>query len=333
MGRLLRFVAVILVGAVLAAVHFADVLGISQQLVVAQAVAMRNAFTLLCLAIAIVSLFLALIWKRKTGMLVIVTLAVGGLSGWVVLDRGLELTTDIAFEAVEPSSDETQLRVLAWNTDQDQTEPNEVAQLALERDANIIALPETNPLLASEVAEILGEHGKPMQLVPDDPTDALRQSTLLVSDDLGEYRYVADNSQVIPAGIIAEPLSASLPTIVVAHAQQPGFNQDQAQIWRDHLAWFEQLCAEKNTIIVGDFNATLDNIPGQTLGQCRNISLEASTASTGTWPTGLPTWLGAPIDQFYVTPDWRVDHVSVIVDRDDAGSDHRPVFSVLSATD
>jgi endonuclease/exonuclease/phosphatase (EEP) superfamily protein YafD len=85
-------------------------------------------------------------------------------------------------------------------------------------------------------------------------------------------------------------------------------------------------CPE-DVIVLGDFNATPWSRPMRRLVERTGLSLAAGSAQ-GSFPTGLPSWLGLPIDLALARGRWHVRrHMSRRI-----GSDHWPVvFEVVSA--
>jgi endonuclease/exonuclease/phosphatase family metal-dependent hydrolase len=90
--------------------------------------------------------------------------------------------------------------------------------------------------------------------------------------------------------------------------------------------------------MAGDFNSTLDHYAGLTaksargdgdLGACHDGARAEKSAAVGTWPTSLPTSLGAPIDHVMASDEWAFTGFRVIGTEDGAGSDHRPVVAQL----
>ena len=332
MRALFRFVLALIVAGVLAAIHFAPQLGLQQLVGVSQALAMRNLVTVGVLAFSIVLLMVWAFTRAKTLLISLVCFGFVALSAVVMFQHGI--ATTVAAKSTPKSDEQTgtqaDLRILSWNTNQGSVDAAEVADAAESLSANVIALPETSPELAAGIVESLESLGRQFTLVTGPDEEGIsEQSSLLLDASLGDYELVPDDSQVIPAGLIADPVDQDMPRIVVAHAQQPGLSDEQAQIWRDHLAWYSSLCTSDTTVIAGDFNATVENLTDGQLGSCRNVAVELGAGSAGTWPTTLPAWLGAPIDQFYAGEAWTPTRFSVLTSRSDAGSDHRPVFTTL----
>jgi endonuclease/exonuclease/phosphatase family metal-dependent hydrolase len=83
--------------------------------------------------------------------------------------------------------------------------------------------------------------------------------------------------------------------------------------------------------VVGDFNASIDDFGGPTLGSCIDAAWQRDGASVGTWSTKLPTLLAMPIDHVLLTPSvGEVTSFTVLTDQDDSGARHRPVMAVIT---
>ncbi|AGW41802.1 DNA glycosylase [Leifsonia xyli subsp. cynodontis DSM 46306] len=135
-----------------------------------------------------------------------------------------------------------------------------------------------------------------------------------------------DTSGVPPwAGFIARPEDRHLPTIVVAHLQRATFF-DGAD-WRRDLQWAEEACSTASTIAVGDFNATVENLPRQRLNACADAATSVGADGAGTWPTLLPAFLGARIDHVFLGSGWDTKSFQVLTG--DSASDHRPIFATI----
>ncbi len=69
------------------------------------------------------------------------------------------------------------------------------------------------------------------------------------------------------------------------------------------------------------------------IGACRDAARAVGAGAFATWPTRMPSLLGAPIDHVLATGSWTPLGFRVIETHDDAGSDHRPIVAVLRAAD
>ena len=252
----------------------------------------------------------------------------------VIADRGIGTTDDTG--GGTDGDESVGMTVLAWNTLGDAPGAQAIADLALETDADIVALPETTEGLSLQVGELMEQAGRPMYVtaVALDDISKARSTSLLTSADLGQYR--RDDSRgttpVVPS-VVAVPVDGTGPTIVAAHpvAPIPGY-LDQ---WREDLEWVRAVCTGEDVILAGDLNSTVDhyatlgNSAGTTIGDCVDAAITTGDAAVGTWPSRLPPLLGAPIDHVMATPNWRATRTRVIQDLDAAGSDHRPIVAHL----
>ncbi|MCD7101815.1 endonuclease/exonuclease/phosphatase family protein [Pseudoclavibacter sp. 13-3] len=283
-------------------------------------------------ALAVMGLLLLVtsLLRRRVRMLTLTCVVVVALASVPWLSPRLT-TPPRAFDAADlPEASADGLRVLSWNVGGSADSIDDVATLARQVSPQIIALPETTPSEAHALADQLAASGLDMRVVPAQGSDSSWPSSVLISSALGRYRVVDDTSQSVRPGVATKPVNGQGPTIVVAHAQQPGLAAEQAQTWRAHLRWLGSWCDSGEAIVVGDFNGTDANI-GSTLGSCRAPDSTTQGSTTGgTWPSALPAWLGAPIDRAYTTAQWQVSGLWPIAGQRVSASDHRPIVVDLS---
>jgi len=227
--------------------------------------------------------------------------------------------------SVEPShvaaSDTGALRVLEWNTDQQDVDATTIRALIEQTNPNIVVLPEYFTQVAKGTLAAVAKQ-RDMQILGSIDSAA----TVMVSRSLGDYK-VDDRDTPPWAGFVAVPADLSSPRLVIAHLQRPDITS--TALWRRHIRWARKQC-KGNALAIGDFNATTDNIsPSHTLGQCVDSATALGQRPQGTWPTALPAWLGATIDHVFAGPSWRPAAFSVLHGLDQAGADHRPTFAVL----
>ena len=214
------------------------------------------------------------------------------------------------------------LRVLEWNTDQQDVDATTIRTLIAQTDPDIVVLPEYFEQIArGSLAEIAKQ--RDMQVLGWDSS----ASTLLVARSLGGYS-VDHRDAPAWAGFVAVPTNPTSPRLVITHLQRPDITSTAR--WRQHVTWAANQCTG-NSLAVGDFNATVDNIsPSRTLGGCVDSATALGQDPQGTWPTVLPGSLGATIDHVFTGPSWKPAVFSVLDGLDRAGSDHRPTFAVLT---
>lgn len=288
---------------------------------------------LLCLGAALILVLILLLISRQSralfGTTAIVLTLVALTGSGIYLARGLATN-------VTASSAEESVRVLTWNTLGNEPGSPTIAQLALERDADVVMLPETTEDMGVEIAGIMSEQGRPMWVLSNTgaPGYAAAETTILISADLGEYQLnteLGDTSAL--ATVIAEPVDGDGPRFIAAHPIAP--TPQYMDQWRSDLDWLSTVC-EGNTILAGDLNATLDHmwglgtVDGAHLGECFDAANAAGAASSGTWTSGRPPMLVPAIDHVMSTSQWEVTGFEVITSADRAGSDHRPVFAELT---
>ncbi|WP_241560365.1 endonuclease/exonuclease/phosphatase family protein [Rathayibacter iranicus] len=206
-------------------------------------------------------------------------------------------------------------------------------ELAQENAVDAVALLEVSRSRAQEVADALSVAGAPMTLhyAGAGGTDG---SALLLSPGLGGYSI--DSGTVITGetpSLIARPDTPERPVLAAVHTMAP-IPGGMAQ-WRSDLAGLARLCtAEEDVIVVGDLNSTAEHwadLPGTAaLGGCEDAGARAGGGALGTWPASIPPALGAPIDYVLFSGRWEVSGYLVVTDRDEAGSDHRPLVVQLS---
>lgn len=271
-------------------------------------------------------------WRRYS-VLLMVGLSVVVVANLTLLSfRGMDTRESLYWQPDE-------LTVFMWNMYRDGPEPQLVADNALEHEADVISLLETSPAAAEEIRRVMAEAGHDMQVFSAtiDEVTPSRSTVLLISTELGEYQvdFSAGSTPRVPA-VVARPVEEGGPTLVAAHAAPPV--PLMMRNWSDGLEWIAERCSERNVIVAGDFNATLDHFaalrePGADVGSCRDAGKQFGSAGVGTWPSQLPTWLASPIDHIVAGPAWEFTGFTVKVELDGQGSDHRALLATLRRVD
>lgn len=332
--RVLAAAAILALGIVLLLAAWPQLVGIQRAAGVVQVTTMRGMLTGVALLAALLFGIIALIsagLRRFAAAVTLLLVLFAGIQLAVLSTRG---AGDEAFAAKEPGD----LTVLAWNTLGDTPSAETMVDLVLTENADIVVLPETSEEYADAVRVRLGDAGHPMQLIglSYDLISKARSTMVLISGNLGQY--TRDDSRggtdTLPS-VVAVPVDGTGPVIVGAHpvAPVPG----EMTHWRQGLEWLAARCAGDDVILAGDLNSTLDHYTGLDaasdtsggLGGCRDGARLTGNAAVGTWPTALPTLLGAPIDHVMATANWEFVGFRVITSLDDSGSDHRPVVAQL----
>jgi len=338
-ARLLAAVVVLAAAALLSLFFWPELLGLQRVLLFAHAVTLRGAAAAAALAAALAFTVIALAavrTRRFFASLAIICLLFTAGSTAVLVDRGFG---GPGF----PTKGENDLTVLAWNTLGDSVSVDEIATLAVESDADIVSLPETTEPIAEAVAAQARAAGLPLVAwtFAYDEVAKARSTSLLISSELGSFSDTESGVTAVLPSVVATSTSGG-PTIVAVHAIAPV--RSEMDTWRSDLAALAELCQDPNVILAGDFNATLDSFAGfgtpmssadgsaliGDLGACLDAANVAGAAAVGTWPSGFPALFGTPIDHVLATPNWRTTGFRVIGDRDEAGSDHRPVLAQLT---
>lgn len=346
MWKTLGAIVTVAIAIVLAVAAWPQFFGLQQAIGPAQIVSLRGAAVALALVLAVLLCLLAIGRPLRVLSLSVAALLVGfaAVGGVIVIQRGIDADTPRAMAGTdEPSS----ITVLTWNTRGDSVSANTVAAVAVRYGADVLALPETTAAAATKIASAMTASARPMiaHTVSFDDGRASHSTSLLVSTGLGAYSVTSPatpgdgaNTTDVPT-MVAIPEHGDGPTIVAVHATAPV--PARMDMWRSDLQWLASLCAQGhgdsshgNTILAGDFNATIDSMwslrtPTGQLGDCADAALANEVAGIGTWPTILPAVLGAPIDHVMSTPDWTASNTHVLTGYDDDGSDHRPVVATL----
>lgn len=324
----LRLLVTLLVGLPVAVLLvWPQAFGAQQAFIVSQILAFRAPLALFLGVAALIWTVIALFprrWGIAAGVAIVLGVASLGNAS-VLMVRGSDGTL--------PDGD---LTVLVWNTQGGATPPDEVAQLVIETGADIVSLPEMDEDAVAAVARIVAADGRRMtpHTTRGDTGDSWIPTSLLVSEDLGEYRLdeAAGSTPGLPSGVWRS-LDGSGPTVVAAHPLPPlPGTMDE---WRAGLRWVAEQCDGPDVIVAGDLNATVDHLSGlgvgdALVGRCDDAATEAGGAAAGTWPSTVPTWIAAPIDHVLAGSAWTVRGTRVITSPAH-GTDHRPIVAVLVA--
>lgn len=307
-----------------------SLLGLQREMFISQIVAFRNVLIVSALIAALALLILGLIFRsiRSLGTsLALVLIVFAAFNGLLVFNNGLNNPDAPSLQNASPE----EVTVLAWNTLGNKPGAEEIARLAINSNAQIISLPETTKATAQEVADRLTAAGMPMQLLHRSLSQsaAAKSTGLLISKNLGSYHLVdtEGDTSLLPT-LIA--VSETGPKIIAVHAVAP--LPDFFEGWKRDLEWLAGQCNDPNTIMAGDFNATLDHFiglgtDGATLGLCQDAAKVQGGAAFGTWPSSLPGQLGIAIDHIMAGDDWTASYFRVVTELDHTGSDHRPLVA------
>jgi endonuclease/exonuclease/phosphatase (EEP) superfamily protein YafD len=333
--RTVTFILLLAVACVLVVLAFPQVVGWQQHYYVAQLIAFRGVLVAVGVVLFVILLLIGLIVRPVRGLFggaATLLLVFALVNAGVVFERGTG--ADRFHDPVTGT-----ITVLSWNTEGGKPGATAIADLAVTNHADVVSLPETTAATAKAVAAEMAKDGHPVTVLTlaYDQTDTAKSTSLLIRKTLGEYTMSTDQTttEILPT-VIAKPTSGKGPEIIAVHSVAP-VHQYMPQ-WRHDLRYLASLCADKNAILAGDFNSTLDHLAGlgtgsAALGTCRDAAFATANAGVGTWPTSVPPLAGTPIDHVMTTSDWSVAGFQVLTDEDAAGSDHRPIVARLNPKD
>lgn len=319
-----------------------SLLGLQRNYFFAQAIASRGFLTAVSVGILLLIVIVAVFAKPLRsflGSLSLVVILFGGFNAFLALNFGVQNPPNSPLTATNNSvsSKNEQVTVLAWNTMGGEPGAEEIANLAIQQNAEIISLPETTKETTEEIARLMKHAGMPMQVFHRalNQSAAAKSTGLLVSTSLGEYTLdeTLGDTSTLPTLVVENSDGRQ---IVAVHAVAP--IAELMEEWKRDLYFLSNLCERSDTIMLGDFNATLDHFTGLgtnggDLGHCVDVSNQLNASAVGTWPVELPPFLGFSIDRVMATEQWKPEFFRVVEEHDDAGSDHRPIIARLSHVD
>ncbi|NQX26924.1 endonuclease/exonuclease/phosphatase family protein [Microbacteriaceae bacterium VKM Ac-2854] len=328
--RLLKLIVAVVVAAGLLVTAWPQFFGLEDQAPFAQLISFRLGGAIAAVLGASVLLLLGLLTPSIRRFTMVLAAMV------VVFALALTATQGVrGFASAEPRPHRlADLRILSWNTQLAGVAAEDIVPLAVDGQADVIALQEVTPELSQAVTDALAAAGRPMtQLFGAAEQDPTLGTALLISTGLGDY--TADSSRVLTGtmpSVVARSSTPGAPVLVSAHVAPP--SGSLMRDWRSDLTRLAALCtAEPDVLIAGDFNSTLEHwsgIPGTAqLGACSDAGSQAGGAAVATWPTAAPSWLGAAIDHVAFSGHWDVSGYEVLDDVAEA-SDHRPILVQLS---
>jgi endonuclease/exonuclease/phosphatase (EEP) superfamily protein YafD len=291
-----------------------DLLGIDRITPLAQVVSLRP--YLLVGVAALVLALCGLAWRTRRALLPAAALA-------VVLVLGVVVTVPRTQPGPPPAGGRA-LTVLTVNALDGAADVAGLAELVRRERPDLGALVEVGPWYRERLAPLVEPLGYRIVTAvgtdSDGVTDVFGVSAL-VAAHLGDVTVDVDETRPFPTVIIGGGgLGATRFVAYHAVAPRPG---DVAQ-WSTDLGELTRYCAGGTpAIVAGDFNATLDHsrLREVTAG-CADAAAQLGRGLAPTWPSWLPTFLGAQIDHVLVTPPIAAEDLAL---HEVAGSDHRAV--------
>ena len=332
-ARAVAAIVLVALAAALLVVTWPQLFGLERTQLVAQFISFRGLTAAIAAVVAVLMLVVAGFSRRArrfalSAFALLLVFCLAGVA--IVASRGFG-STEFATKATGS------LTVVEWNTLGGAAGAAAIAGLAVQSDADIVSLPETNRQVADAVAAAMTSSGHPMSVhtLAFNQIAQAKSTSVLIATDLGAYHQDAaiGSTSTVPT-VVLRPDTGTGPVIVGVHAVAPQ-PRDIAD-WRADLRFLKKTCTDPNVIMAGDFNATLDhfaglgNRPGATIGNCLDAAQASRNAGVGTWPSALAALAGAPIDHVLATDGWRVTGMRVVRTLDSAGSDHRPIVVQLS---
>jgi len=264
--------------------------------------------------LAAVILVVAIATARRSNAVVAGVVTIASLS--VTLLSAVATTAPVSVEAMV-DKESSSVRVAAWNVESRGTW-EQLSWLIGATEADVIVLSEQYLDVRSPInnARLAG-----YQLLSD-PNVAV---TVLISEKLGEYRVAGADLSGATSGVVVEPVDghSGSPRIVGVHVTRQSLIGG-ATLWERGLDWVAEQCSGTGpTIAAGDFNSTVENLPGGRLGECR-LSGSSSRGEAASWPSSWPPYFGIGIDRGMASGELHAANAFTLDARPD-WSDHRPV--------
>lgn len=251
------------------------------------------------------------LYKRKA-QLTIATCVVWVIAGagFMVAPYGLPRQVEDSEHAV---TENRHLTIVSFNTGSTLS-VSDFQQLVTMWDPDVIVLPETAGHEIRRAMTISHYRGTLFETrrdgLPNTYTGSIAPTSLIVSDRLGPAHAV--KAPVTSFGTVAVEFNdTALPMIVGLHTAPPlpGLMEQ----WRsdiDRVFEFSE-STKKSLIVAGDFNATLRHGALAARNALVDSQEFCSSPQKGTWPTGTPSIMRAPIDHVFVTQGMRASSCHV----------------------
>lgn len=302
---------------------------------IAHLVALRSWLLISFLGIAIFLFFFAAIRYKLVGMgrIALATglayLAMAIFHGGTLFARGLDnpdqLGPDRGITSAGHGNGE--ITVLTYNTLGGSADPEALAEAIERNGVDVVVLTETSTARGTEMAEMLATEGLQFQHFntgTDEYATEFESTVVLITTAMGEYVQI-DSPENLRSSVTVVPASGQGPTIIAVHPYAPTLEGIDG--WRSEITATYAMCSQPGPfIIAGDFNSTIDHqmVVG---GTCEDGAIEAGSGGLGTWPTGIPTLLGTPIDR--VLHDGSYEGVDAML-IESGDTDHRGLIVRLA---
>jgi Uncharacterized protein conserved in bacteria len=308
----------VVVAAVLAAPWLLTGLGAGRIPILAGVVAWRNLLTALAWVLAVlIALFMFNRRRRPVAAGLALPIAALAIVG--------TLTVLVpAPQSVRPAPGATKrLTILSWNVNGSLVAPADIARETSAHDADVLVLPSVAGAEYARVKELLAPSGYT-------PVHPVGSETAIFSRvgyrPADRSAYGTDPSREAVAGG-----AHGLPALVAVHLAIP-FLSGGNGAWNREVDWLGGLCDSGDPVlIVGDFNATDDNLAGTRVTRCSDAGAALGKSHVGTWPTILIPQLGMPIDHILTGgAGSSATSFAVLTDEDRTGALHRPILATVA---
>ncbi|GAA5115862.1 endonuclease/exonuclease/phosphatase family protein [Pseudonocardia adelaidensis] len=254
--------------------------------------------------------------RRRTRPLAAGLAAAGLAAGAPVVRRAARRAT-----AAPGPGDVTVLTANVWHGHAD---TGALAALVADERPHFVVLPEAGADFRDKLMPLLAGLGYGAWVASGGGNRDGHDVLLLVGEHAGDVRVRADHRMRLPhleatGGVLGAR------TLYAVHPTAPMSRRSTAW-WHDELALVRSWCAGPVApLVAGDFNATFDHPALRAaLGGCRSAADGTGRGVVGTFPAGLPRWLGIQIDHVLVPADAVTTRFEVL---DLAGADHRAVLA------
>lgn len=303
----------------------------------AQFVALRGWEALGLAAIAIFFLVVGLVRRfimrrgRIALSLALVLAICAGAHGITLVSRGItdiqQLSSD--YGITEEGTGDGSITVMQFNTQGGRVAVATLADVIQRNGVDVVSLVETSTTHGNALVEELSSRGLSFQIFHNNRSSRAADwgsSVVLVSSGMGTYA-----QQKIPEAlekknvlaVAAGPTSGSAPSIVAVHAESPSTAGEVMNKWKQEIAAIYSMCERNtNTIIVGDFNSTVDHEAALGGPRCNDAMTQAGAGGLGTWPSNISPFLGSVIDRVLLPAGYQGAEGMVV---EEGSTDHRGV--------
>jgi endonuclease/exonuclease/phosphatase (EEP) superfamily protein YafD len=254
--------------------------------------------------------------RRRTRPLAAGLAAAGMVGGWPAVRRA------VRGPGGRPGAGD--VTVLAANVLHGRADTGALAALVADEHPDFVVLPESGADFRDKLMPLLAGLGYRSWVASGGRPRDGDTVTLLVGERAGDVQVRSAGGMRLPhleatGGILGAR------TLYAVHPTAPMSRRGTAW-WHDELALIGQWCAGPEApLVAGDFNATLDHPALRAaLGRCRSAAAGTGRGLVGTFPAGVPRWLGIQIDHVLVPADAVTTRFAML---DVTGSDHRAVLA------